>query len=336
MTNAQQIGWGIVGLGRIAGTAIAPAVTAAPNSTLAAVCSRDAAKRQGLRRAARRRVGLRRLPRAARGPGRRRRLHRHPERACTPTRSSQAAEAGKHVLCDKPLATTVADAERALRRVRGRGRPARHHVPDPQPRGHERLRQLLADGEIGSVRLAQIEVGPGRALPEGWRTDPALAGAGVMNNLGVHAYDLLRYLLGAEVIEATAVVDVEAGLRVDTMALALLRFDNGALAYVNANQSVPNSQSDLSIYGTEGTVLGRSDHPPQPDGQLSRCSAAAAPPNARSPRPAPSSRRSPTSPTPSWRGATPARRGCDALRSVQLTDALSRSAQEQRTVRLGG
>ena len=179
-----------------------------------------------------------------------------------------AAEAGKHVLCDKPLATTVADAERAVAACEAAGVRLGITFQTRKHQGMSDLRQLVADGEIGSVRLAQVEVGVGRMLPQGWRTDPALAGVGVMNNMGVHAYDLLRYLLGAEVTEATAVVDVEEGWDVDTMALALLRFDNGALAYVNANQSVPNSQSDLSIYGTEGTVLGRGITRPNLSGQL--------------------------------------------------------------------
>lgn len=90
-----------------------------------------------------------------------------------------------------------------------------------------------------------------------------------MNNLGVHAYDLRRYLLDAEVVEATAVVDVGPGFAVDTIALTLLRCDTSALAYVNANQSVPYSQPNLSIYGTEGTVLGRNVTRPNLTGSIS-------------------------------------------------------------------
>jgi predicted dehydrogenase len=136
----------------------------------------------------------------------------------------QAAGAGRHVLCDKPLATKADEAERA----------------------------------VAARRAAGVR-------------DPALVGVGVgvTNNLGVHAYGLLRYLLGAEVVEATAVVDVEPSCTVDTMALALLRFDTGASAYVNANQSVPDSQPNLSIYGTEGTALGRNVTTPNLTGSVS-------------------------------------------------------------------
>ena len=122
-----------------------------------------------------------------------------------------AAEAGKHVLCDKPLATTVADAERAVAACEAAGVRLGITFQTRNHEGMRDIRDLLAAGGIGSVRLVQIELGPGRKLPQGWRTDPGLAGVGVMHNLGVHAYDLLRFLLGAEVVEATAVVDVEPG-----------------------------------------------------------------------------------------------------------------------------
>jgi predicted dehydrogenase len=53
------------------------------------------------------------------------------------------------------------------------------------------IRRLLAAGEIGAVRLTQVELAAGRHLPRGCRADPVLAGLGAMNNMGVPAYDLL-------------------------------------------------------------------------------------------------------------------------------------------------
>ena len=332
MTVTDPIGWGIAGLGRIAGAEIAPAVTAAGNSTLAAVCSRDADRARNFAD----------QHGAASAYADYRAMLEDPtvDAVYIATPNSlhadqvvQAAEAGKHVLCDKPLATTVPEAERAIAACRTAD--VRLGVTF-QTRNHEGmsdLRQLLADGGIGAVRLVQIEVSPGRALPGGWRTDPAMAGAGVMNNLGVHAYDLLRYLLGAEVVEATAVVDVEPGFAVDTMALALLRFDTGALAYVNANQSVPNAQPNLTIYGTEGTVFGRNVTRPNLTGSISVLDGGGS-----------TERQVSTAGAfvatvanfadAVLRGAEPDPSGQDALRSVQLTDALTRSAREGRSVQL--
>ena len=333
MRTTDRIGWGIVGLGRIADTEIAPAVAAAPNSTLAGVVSRTASKAKEFAA----RHG------AATAYDDYRALLEDPSvdavyiatpNALHADQVVAAAEAGKHVLSDKPLATTVADAERAVAACEAAG--VRLGITF-QTRNHEGMREvrdLLAEGGIGSVRLVQVELGPGRKLPQNWRADPGLAGAGVMHNLGVHAYDLLRFLLGSEVVEVTGVVDIETGFWVDTLALALLRFDNGALAYVNANQSVPNPQQDLTVYGTEGTVFGRDVTRPNLTGSISLVGRDG------------SSQRSVSSAgafvttigdfaDAVLEGREPSPSGLDGLRSVELIDALTRSARERRTVRLG-
>jgi 1,5-anhydro-D-fructose reductase (1,5-anhydro-D-mannitol-forming) len=333
MTNGDRIGWGIVGLGRIADTEIAPAVTAAPNSTLAGVVSREAAKAKefaGRHGAASAYDDYRALLEDPSVDA----VYIATPNALHADQVVAAAEAGKHVLCDKPLATTVADAERAIAACRAAGVGLGITFQTRNNEGMSDVRQLLADGEIGSVRLAQLELGIGRMLPQGWRTDPSLAGVGVMNNLGVHGYDLLRYVLGAEVVEATAVVDVEPGFTVDTTALALLRFDNGALAYVNANQALPNAQQNLSIYGTEGTVLGRNVTRPNLQGTFSVTGRSG------------TSERSVSSAgvfvatirnfaDAVLRGEDPSPSGLDALRSVELTEALARSVRERRPVTPG-
>ncbi len=334
MTHANRIGWGIVGLGRIADTAIAPAVTAAPNSTLAGVVSRDAAKaknfaeKHGAASAYDDYAALLEDPAVDA-------VYIATPNGLHADQVAAAARAGKHVLCDKPLATTVADAEQAIRECEAAGVGLGITFQSRNHEGMSDVRQLVAGGELGAVRLVQLEVGAGRALPQGWRTDPSLAGVGTMNNMGVHGYDLLRYLLGAEVVEATAVVDVEPGYEVDTTALALLRFDNGALAYVNANQSVPNTQPDLSIYGTEGTVLGRSVTRPNLQGRFSIIGQ-----DGRTERDV-SSVGAFLATVANFadavlEGRDPSPSGVDGLRSVELTDALARSVREQRTVRLGG
>jgi 1,5-anhydro-D-fructose reductase (1,5-anhydro-D-mannitol-forming) len=332
MSVTERIGWGIVGLGRIVDSEIAPAVTAAANSTLSGVVSRTAAKAEDFAA----RHG------AAAAYDDCRALLEDPSvdavYIATPNglhagQVVAAAEAGKHVLCDKPLATTVADAERAVAACEAAGVRLGVTFQTRKHEGMREIRDLLAAGGIGSVRLVQIELGPGRKLPQNWRTDPGLAGLGVMNNLGVHAYDLLRYLLGSEVVEATAVVDVEPGFEVDTLALALLRFDNGALAYVNANQSLPNPQQNLSVYGTEGTVLGRDVTRPNLTGSISVTGRDGTVERAVSSAGAYVATITDFADA-IFEGRDPSPSGLDGLRSVELTAALARSARERRSVLL--
>jgi 1,5-anhydro-D-fructose reductase (1,5-anhydro-D-mannitol-forming) len=334
MTNGNRVGWGIVGLGRVADTEIAPAVSADATSTLAGVVSRDArrartfAEKHGAASAYDDYRALLDDPSVDA-------VYIATPNALHAEQVAAAAEAGKHVLCDKPLATTVADAERAVAACRAAGVRLGVTFQTRRHEGMAEIRALLAEGGIGAVRLVQVELGPGRKLPQGWRTDPSLAGVGVMHNLGVHAYDLLRYLLGAEVAEATAVVDVEPGFEVDTLALALLRFDDGTLAYVNANQSLPHPRQDLSIHGTEGTVLGRDVTRPHLRGSITVTG-----PDGTEER-AVSSAGAFTRTIGDFAGAVlagtdPSPSGVDGLRSVELVDALARSVRERRTIRLGG
>ncbi len=172
---------------------------------------------------------------------------------------------------------------------------------------------------------------PGRTLLRGWRTDPSLAGLGTVNNVGVHGYDLIRYLLGAEVVEVTALVGHESGLVPETLALALLRFDNGALGYVNANQSVPHSQADITIYGTKGRVIGRSCTRPNMTGSMTilseddEISFETSSLNAY--------RRAVEAFEDAVRdGREPSPSGADGLRSVELTTAIAQSIAQRRTV----
>jgi len=333
MTNEDRIGWGIVGLGRIANDEIAPAVTAAPNSTLVGVVSRDAtraaefAARHGAAAAYDDYQALLSDPAVDA-------VYIATPNALHAEQVTAAARAGKHVLCDKPLATSIGEAERAIAECQAAGVHLGVTFQVRNYEGMDEIRKMLADGEIGSVRLAQVELAAGRNLPKGWRTDPTMAGAGAMNNMGVHAYDLLRCLFGAEVTEVTAVADVEPGWDVDTMALALLRFDNGALAYVNANQSVADPQCDLAIYGTEGRVLGRDVTRPNLQGSISVTGR-----NGSHEREV-SSAGGFIATVANFaesvlHGQPPSPSGADALRSVELTEAMARSVRERRTITLG-
>jgi 1,5-anhydro-D-fructose reductase (1,5-anhydro-D-mannitol-forming) len=331
----QRIGWGVVGTGRIASTEIAPAVRALDNSTLVGVVSRDLARAQAFA--------------AAHGePGRAR---AHDDLAAlladpdvdavyvaTPNalhaeQVVAAARAGKHVLCDKPLATSVEDAERVVQACESAGVQLGITFQTRRHEGMAEVRDLVAAGEIGRVVLAEVEMSPGRTLLKGWRTDPALAGAGTTNNVGVHAYDLLRFVLGEEVVEATAALGHEPGLELDTVSLALLRFTGGALAYVNVNQATPHSRPDLVLHGTEGRVLAARATRPHLQGEVEVLGRSG-------------ERRFPVDTGACFtatvgafadavlhgRAVTPS--GQDGLVSARLVEALMRSAREGRTVRL--
>lgn len=327
-----RLGWGIAGLGRIASTEIAPAITAAPNSTLVSVASRDLGRAKEFARQHNAASAVNDYAAMLADPMVEAVYIATPN-ALHAGQVIEAARAGKHVLCDKPLATTVADAERCVAECRSAGVKLGITFQTRNHQGLARVAGLVRDGAIGKVVVAEVTMSAGRNLPRGWRTDPSLAGLGTLNNIGVHALDVLRYLIGSEVAEVVALVDAEPGYAVDTTALVLLRFGNGTLAYVNANQSVPNARDDIVLYGSEGRVLGRNLSRPGRDGTLSLITRDG-------------TEEFPATSHDAYRltvaafadavlsGREPSPSGEDGLRSVELTAAIAEAIRERRVVAL--
>src|SRR5579883_2944088 len=207
-------GWAIVGPGLFAGNRIAPALNKAVNGRLVAIVSRDRqraeqfAEEHGAPRA------YDDLDAALRDReidcvwvATPHSLHLEPVLAC--------AAARKHVLCEKPLATDRAGAREMIRacaraNVRlGTGFHLRHHPL------HKEARRLVEAGEFGDLVLdaaAEWSVAPpkpGEGYSSPWRRDPGLAFAGITTGTGVHAIDLLRYVLDDEIVAISAFTDAE-------------------------------------------------------------------------------------------------------------------------------
>ena len=150
----------------------------------------------------------------------------------------------------------------------------------------------------------------------------------------MHAFDVLRYLIGSEVAEVAALVDSEPGFQVDTTALVLLRFSTGTLGYVNANQSVPYARDDIVLYGTEGRVLGRNLSRPGPGRHAQLITRDGDRGSSRHPPGTPTAHIVAASPTPSPAAATPAhpaRTGCAAWNSPRPSRRRSGSAGWSRS-----
>ena len=164
-----------------------------------------------------------------------------------------AAQAGKHVFCEKPLegCRDIRAACRANAVQLGLGVMFRQHP------AHRMARALVAQGALGEVQHAQVRLGVAWRDPQpDWYADAALAGAGVLYMAGVHRIDLLRFVLGSEVREVSAMVGEHQPERPwDQWASALLRFENGVRASMDLDIRLPNGNSDLEIHGTRGSLV---------------------------------------------------------------------------------
>jgi len=197
-------------------------------------------------------------------------------------------EAGFHVVCDKPMTTTLEDAETLCRLVSGRDAIfALTHNYAGYPMVKE-ARAWVAGGRLGTIRRADVDYVQGWLSEPlettghrqaGWRTDPARAGvAGALGDIGSHAHHLVRYVTGLEVesiaADLTTFVD---GRRLEDDASLLLRFVGGAGGTLTASQIALGEENGLTlrVYGTEGSLRWRQEEPEtlwfvRPDGVTER------------------------------------------------------------------
>lgn len=334
---ATNNGWGLIGTGRIAEDRVLPAINSYAGNKLIGVVSRtqsradDFARRFNAQHAYTHYGELLRNPDVTV-------VAIHTPNAQHAEQAVAAARAGKHVFCDKPMATSVADAERIVRECEKAGVMLGVNFHNRQMPCFIETRRIVHSGEIGKVLMIQLEASAGAGAPSvaaTWRQDPALAGLGTTMNVGTHVYDILRFILGSEIVTVSALFDSAPGV-MEAMSLATFRFANGAMAQVNVNQATPNPHNDFVIYGSKGRITGRALTRSRAGGELqvwlndgSQRTLGYPAINAHAACVVDFSQAL-------LLGGTPAATGLDGLRSVQLTDAMGKSAWEGVHVRLAG
>ena len=251
------LSWGIIGCGDVAERKGGPALYQAADSELVAVMRRDKAKaagfaeRHGARRHYERVEDLLSDPEVnaayvATPP------HVHAEQTI------QAAQAGKHVLCEKPMAMNVAEAEAMIRACAANGVQLmvayyRRRFPSVL-----KIKELLHQEAIGRPIMADVQIAAGYSPPgtesKQWRMDPKIGGGGLLMDLGSHAVDLLHFWLG-DVCDVAAFVDTVAyDVEVENSSSVILRFRNEAQATVRVNHNVGMRRNAIELVGTSGRI----------------------------------------------------------------------------------
>lgn len=170
-----------------------------------------------------------------------------------------AAKAGKHVLCEKPMATTLEDADEMINIAKQEniklmvGHNWRFKL------NYVKMKEIIDGGTIGEVYLTTIEWGGWIVHPANhWRLSLSKAGGGVLIGQGTHYFDLWRWLIG----EVEAVYGISENLihkdrEIEDNMVTLVRFKNGALGTMLCTQTEKNpcNNERMKMYGTKGTAI---------------------------------------------------------------------------------
>jgi len=337
------IGWAFIGTGNYPNSRIAPAAALADDISIIACYSRDQARADEFAKthgALAAYTSVEELLADSRvdvvfiaSPN-----HLHAEHTLL------AAKAGKHVLTEKPMATTVADCVEMIKACKannvklGVGFQLRFHP------GHMEASRLVSQGGLGEVALAQVLLGSGvrgeteremrTGLREWWETPDMVGNARSMIGTGVHCVDDLEFILGQTVVEVAAISDgqTEEYPLEDLVSLSL-RFSGGAIGTMVCGSRMPDSINDVTIYGSDGRVWLKNAASPAMGGSLEIKSETV---NSET------DYESDALALAKWQiegfnraiklDEEPAASGADGLRSVQITEAMIESVRTKRTI----
>ncbi len=171
-----------------------------------------------------------------------------------------SAKAGKHVLCEKPLALALHDAQSMVQACKDAGvvMGTNHHLRNAAT--HRAMKEAIAAGRIGTPLSARVFHAV--FLPpflQGWRIDKPEAGGGVVLDITVHDADTLRYVLGDDPVEAIATTQ-QGGIAqgdLEDAVMGVLRFKSGLLAQFHDGFTTQFGGTGIEFHGTEGSLFGR-------------------------------------------------------------------------------
>jgi 1,5-anhydro-D-fructose reductase (1,5-anhydro-D-mannitol-forming) len=182
-----------------------------------------------------------------------------------------AAKAGKHILCEKPLAMSLADVHEMAKAARDAGvvLATNHHLRNAA--SHVAMRDAIAAGKIGTPFSARVFHAV--FLPphlQGWRLDNPAAGGGVILDITVHDADTLRFVLGSNPVEVVAISQTggmgKEGL--EDAVMGVMRFENGVIAQFHDGFTTKYADTGFEVHGSEGSLVARNVMTQKPIGNV--------------------------------------------------------------------
>jgi predicted dehydrogenase len=170
------------------------------------------------------------------------------------------AEAGKHILCEKPLTRNLTEARKAAAVCRKRGVFLQEGYMMKFHGAHQKIKKLIADGALGKVVYLRAQLSCWYPKIKGaFRQDPKLGGGGALIDMASHCYDLIEFFAGP-IRKVTALTgNLVQDYRSEDASTTLLELASGAQATVDCFFCIPDeaSRTRLEIYGSAGAVLAK-------------------------------------------------------------------------------
>jgi predicted dehydrogenase len=171
-----------------------------------------------------------------------------------------AADAGKHILVEKPVALTSKDAQEAVEYCDQKGVLLAAGFMMRFAAYHQKIKQWIIEGRLGNIVNASGQFTCWYPDIEGaWRQKKDLAGGGALMDMGVHVIDLLQYAMDSRIKRVGAFCNTKTfNYEVDDSASLLVQFENGANGCIHANFNIPDEASKwrIEFYGTKGRIIG--------------------------------------------------------------------------------
>lgn len=170
-----------------------------------------------------------------------------------------AAEAKKHILIEKPMGLTVLESIEIEEICKKNGVKLGVGLMMRFSSHHKKMKELIANGVIGEIVSMRGQFTCWYPeMPGVWRQNKALSGGGALMDMGIHCIDLLQYISGttAKTIACFAQNHIFK-YSVDDSSALIMKMDNGATAFVDANFNIPDNAAKcrLEFYGTKGSIL---------------------------------------------------------------------------------
>jgi 1,5-anhydro-D-fructose reductase (1,5-anhydro-D-mannitol-forming) len=270
MNEPPRLNWGLIGASDIAQTRMIPAIRSQPDAAVSAVLSSSAERAKSYAKENQIPKPYHDLDEFLQDPE----IdvvyisttnERHASQAIA------AAKAGKHVLSDKPLALTLADAQAMVSAANDKGVVfgTNHHLRNAIT--HRTMRQLIKEGVIGKPLAARVFHAvylPPRL--QGWRVTRPEAGGGVILDITVHDADTLHFLLDDDVQDVIA-RSAQQGLGqgdLEDAVMGVMYFRNGALAMFHDAFTIKHAQTGVEVHGTEGSLIAKNVMTQDPVGEV--------------------------------------------------------------------